>query len=170
MKWTGSCFIPTSLFDLGYVLYLGHHGGHCPIPTTHTYTGNQCLETDEEGQDSDDLFPGHGKTTTMTLVDVEGVHSHCVHWCNCDGAQSKDQQLLEAGLFPASFRNPKTAFTFNVLDHFHIDAMKCKTSANNFYSKLRRLSNNVFPDLIPVSEYLEICEYLFTSYFILGSI
>ncbi|KAH9031106.1 hypothetical protein EDB85DRAFT_1865967 [Lactarius pseudohatsudake] len=29
-----------------------------------------------------------------------------------------DIQLMMAGLFPATFRNPKTAFTFRVLEEF----------------------------------------------------
>ena len=47
------------------------------------------------------------------------------------------------------------AFTFEVLDHFHIDAMECKTAALNFYNKLRRLTNNVFPTTAPVSVNLQ---------------
>jgi len=39
---------------------------------------------------------------------------------------------------------------FNVLDEFLIDSLKCKTSASSFYSKLRRLISNAFPDTLPV--------------------
>ncbi|KDQ52137.1 hypothetical protein JAAARDRAFT_139229, partial [Jaapia argillacea MUCL 33604] len=48
-----------------------------------------------------------------------------------------------------SFKSPKTAFTFGVLDHFHIDAVECKTAVLNFYSKLRRITDNAFPDRFP---------------------
>jgi hypothetical protein len=37
-----------------------------------------------------------------------------------------------------------------VLDHFGIDAMECKTSAQSFFQKLRRVTNNAFPDEVPV--------------------
>ncbi|KAI6030160.1 hypothetical protein EDC04DRAFT_2898558 [Pisolithus marmoratus] len=49
-------------------------------------------------------------------------------------------------LFPASISKPKTAFTFTVLDHFLIDALECKTSAMSFYQKLKRFTNNAFPE------------------------
>ncbi|KAI6041972.1 hypothetical protein EDC04DRAFT_2601277 [Pisolithus marmoratus] len=49
-------------------------------------------------------------------------------------------------LFPASISKPKTAFTFAVLDHFLIDALECKTSAMSFYQKLKRFTNNAFPE------------------------
>jgi hypothetical protein len=40
------------------------------------------------------------------------------------------------GLFAASLQRPETAFTFNVLDYFHIDAMECHTAASNFVAKI----------------------------------
>ena len=49
---------------------------------------------------------------------------------------------------------PQTAFTFNVLDEFLIDSLECKTSAFSFYSKLRRLTDNAFPDTLPVCLYI----------------
>ncbi|KAG1829195.1 hypothetical protein EV424DRAFT_1317176, partial [Suillus variegatus] len=51
----------------------------------------------------------------------------------------------------ASTSHPWTAFTFDVLDHFLIDALECKTSAISFFQRLRRLTSNAFPDSIPVS-------------------
>jgi hypothetical protein len=54
-------------------------------------------------------------------------------------------------LYPASLTRPETAFTFGLLDYFHIDYLECKTSAMNFYSKLRRLTNSRFPHEVPVS-------------------
>ncbi|KAI6102310.1 hypothetical protein EV401DRAFT_1893973 [Pisolithus croceorrhizus] len=49
-------------------------------------------------------------------------------------------------LFPASISKPKTAFTFDVLDHFLVHALECKTSAMSFYQKLKRFTNNAFPE------------------------
>jgi hypothetical protein len=60
-------------------------------------------------------------------------------------------QLLRLGLYPSSVERPETAFTFSLLDYFHIDAVECKTSAHNFYNKLRRLTDSVFPYKVPVS-------------------
>jgi hypothetical protein len=49
-------------------------------------------------------------------------------------------------------------FTFDVLDNFYIDAMECKTSAGSFFSKLRRLTSNGFPEQVPVSEIEILCK------------
>ncbi|KAG2127183.1 uncharacterized protein EDB93DRAFT_1096648, partial [Suillus bovinus] len=90
-------------------------------------------------------------TTPVTIVHSSGVFEHNVAWCHCLGSDSQHVQLLKAGLFPASFTRPKTTFTFEVLDHFLIDALECKTSARSFYEKLTRLTNNAFQDTVPES-------------------
>ncbi|KAG2150757.1 uncharacterized protein EDB93DRAFT_1240253 [Suillus bovinus] len=75
---------------------------------------------------------------------------HNVVWCSCPGSSgSQHLQLLKAGLFPASTTHPRTAFTFEVLDLFLIDALECKTSASSFFEKLRRMANNSFLDKVP---------------------
>ncbi|KIK73637.1 hypothetical protein PAXRUDRAFT_177903, partial [Paxillus rubicundulus Ve08.2h10] len=51
-------------------------------------------------------------------------------------------------LFPASISRPETAFTFNVLDHYRIDNLECKTTATSFFSKLLRLTPKGTP--VPV--------------------
>ena len=61
-------------------------------------------------------------------------------------------QLMMAGLFPATFRNPKTAFTFQVLEEFHLDNLECKTTPSQFFSRLRRITNDEFPNSVLVRE------------------
>ena len=61
-------------------------------------------------------------------------------------------QLMAAGLFPATFQNPKTAFTFRVLEEFHMDNRECKTTPNQFISRLRRLTSDEFPNTVPVGQ------------------
>jgi hypothetical protein len=84
-------------------------------------------------------------------VDIIGVYHHKLRWCCCDNAEPHYAQLLRLGLYPASIERPETAFTFSLLDYFEVDAVECKTSANNFYNKLRRLTNSLFPQTVPVS-------------------
>lgn len=86
----------------------------------------------------------------MVLVDVGGVYSYPVVPCQCGTAEDIWKQLFHLGLFPASFAKPRTAFTFAVLDYFQVDALECTTAAMGFYSKLRRLTNEVFPHTVPV--------------------
>jgi hypothetical protein len=55
------------------------------------------------------------------------------------------------GLYPASMSHPAMAFTFQMLEYFHTDTMECRTSTSNYFNKLRRLTNESFPDTVPVS-------------------
>jgi hypothetical protein len=125
-QWTGTYFVPTTLFDLGFILHLGHVGMHC----TGNATGGEDVVMD--GADT----KGQVKGPNLTVVDIGGIFSHQVQWCHC----LKDQRhiaLLRMGLYPGSISRPKTAFTFRLLRYFHIDTMECNTSASNFYNKLR---------------------------------
>jgi hypothetical protein len=93
------------------------------------------------------------KETVICIVDVLGVFHHRFRWCCCESAEPTYAQLLRLGLYPASTDRPETAFTFSLLDYFNIDVVECKTSANNFYNKLRRLTNSLFPDAVPVRDF-----------------
>jgi hypothetical protein len=86
----------------------------------------------------------------ITVVDRSGVHEIGVSWCCCPEAPGHDIQLMMAGLFPATFHNPKTAFMFQVLGDFHLDNLECKTMPSQFFSRLRRLTNDEFPNTVPV--------------------
>jgi hypothetical protein len=86
----------------------------------------------------------------ITVIDRSGVHEIGVSWCRCPEAPERDMQLMMAGLFPATFHNPKTAFTFRVLEDFHLDNLECKTTPSQFFSRLRRFTNDEFPNTVPV--------------------
>ena len=88
----------------------------------------------------------------ITIIDRSGVHEIGVRWCCCPDAAKRDMQLMAAGLFPATFWNPKTAFTFRVLEEFHLDNLECKTTPSQFSSRLRRLTNDEFPNTVPVGQ------------------
>lgn len=125
--WKGNCFLPTQLMQIGYLLYLGHNGGPCPYIPHHLQIG-----------------------TLLTIVDSSGVHEHKVVKCFCPKSPEFYIQLLKQQLYPATISQPETAFTFSVLDNFYLDEMECKTSASNFFNKIRRITNNSFPHLVPV--------------------
>jgi hypothetical protein len=88
----------------------------------------------------------------ITIIDGSGVHEIGVRWCCCPDALERDMQLMTAGLFPATFRNPRTAFTFRVLEEFHLDNLECKTTPSQFFSRLRRLTSDEFPNSVPVGQ------------------
>jgi hypothetical protein len=154
-KWNGTYFDKTTLHDQGYILHLGHHGGICPDMEDPWLD----IEGNLPGADNVDLFQdGMAGQTKDVLEDgmvntvhTTGVFKHKVRWCQCQSAPKKTVQLFQLQLFPASHLQPETAFTFDVLDHFHIDAMECKTAAASFIKKLCRLTNNAFPYVVPVS-------------------
>jgi len=134
-QWKNGSFENISLCDVGYVFVLGH-----------SISGQGCPE-------DDDLFGDR----RMTVIHVNGVFEHCIRFCRCKDALSEHEQLFQHRLFPATFDRPETAFTLDVLDYYGIDAMECKTSAQSFFQKLRRVTNNAFPDEVPV------CSSLYTT-------
>jgi CxC2 like cysteine cluster associated with KDZ transposases len=86
----------------------------------------------------------------MTIVDCQGVFDMEVLFCACSDGRSRDEQLLRAGLFPATFKQIETLFTFAVLDNFLTDNLECKTTAQQYYSKLQSMTSNMFPDNVQV--------------------
>jgi CxC2 like cysteine cluster associated with KDZ transposases len=153
--WTGKFFNRADLGDLGLSINLGHNGALCPqyrISETWEDMEDVDVQADEDNyvmdEEDTDLF--HTKKKSMVFVDSSGIYQRNIRWCQCSTAAPYDIQLLDMRLFPATSSRPSTAFTFTVLDQFYIEAMECKTSAFSFYSKLRRLTDNCFPHLIPV--------------------
>ncbi|KAG2738071.1 hypothetical protein P692DRAFT_201731898, partial [Suillus brevipes Sb2] len=143
--WNNMCFHDVTLAELGFIWYLGHGGEPCP-----SYGGSEiygCQHERVDGVTEPGSLPQD--TTPVTVVHSSGVFTHNMSWCCCLGSNPQHLQLLRAGLFPASSTRPRTAFTFEVLDHFLIDALECKTSARSFFEKLTRLTNNAFPDSVP---------------------
>ncbi|KIN95435.1 hypothetical protein M404DRAFT_165956, partial [Pisolithus tinctorius Marx 270] len=134
-KWNGTHYQATSLMELGFLWHIGHGSLPCP----HNEKGHPIT-----GQRS--------SWSQMTIVHTEGIFTHEICWCSCPGSDATDWHLhlLRERLFLASITKPRTAFTFGVLNHFLIDALECKTSAMSFYQKLKRFTNNAFPERVPV--------------------
>ena len=92
------------------------------------------------------------KYPILIIVDISGIHEIPVHYCTChDIPTPHDSQLLDLGLFPATFKRIRTAFTFQVLDDFRMDNLESKTTAYQYYNKLRRVTNPAFPSSVQVS-------------------
>ena len=86
----------------------------------------------------------------LAVVSTSGISEMEVLYCICPGAMPGHEQLLQAGLLPSSFDEPETAFTFSVLDDFLADNLECKTTAQQYYSKLQSITNKMFPYRVPV--------------------
>ena len=84
----------------------------------------------------------------LTVVDTTGIHEIRTRVCRCHPPTINPlyKQLIDMGLYPSSTERPRTVFTFRVLHHFDLTNLEGKTSAWHYYSTLRRLSSNVFPE------------------------
>ena len=154
----GQHFEHSDLNDLGCVIDLRHHTNECAPHNTNTdMCGESTADLSDKDIDNDDRNIDHSSaeripvTSNLIFVSSTGIFKRWVKWCRCPNASKPYVQLLRAKLFPASFKRPSTAFTFDVLDHFRVDALECKTAAMNFMSKLVRITNEAFPADVPVS-------------------
>ena len=144
--WNGRCFLPSDLLHIELVIHLGHRGSPCPQYITEQWDNNR-VERDTDSEPDPNRTDAHH----LQIVHSNGVCQRNICYCKCPNAPSHHIQLLQHHLFPSSYKKPQTAFTFDVLNHFHIEAMECKTSAGAFYSKLKRFTSNTFPNTVPVS-------------------
>jgi hypothetical protein len=87
---------------------------------------------------------------SLLLVDASGLISLPTIWCACDGSERKpDEDLLDLQLYPVSYIKTKTVFTFRCLDDYRLSNLECKTSAYQYFQKLRRLTNPALPQSVP---------------------
>ena len=86
----------------------------------------------------------------ITIVDRSGIFNMEIVFCVCPNGGKEEVQLLQAGLFPATFKQIETVFTHTVLDDFLRDNLECKTTAQQYYSKLQMATSKMFPNTIPV--------------------
>ncbi|KAF8273372.1 hypothetical protein EI94DRAFT_1696667 [Lactarius quietus] len=156
-KWTGKYFMPSWLQEIGVNLHLGHSGDMDCDEEASCQAGS-CEKDDVTanfnfGSSKPDCHNKDGKPF-ITVINRSGIHEIGINWCCCPEAPKHDSQLMMAGLFPATFHNPKTAFTFWVLEEFHLDNLKCKTTPSQFFSRLKRLTSEEFPNTVPVGVFI----------------
>ena len=124
--------------------------------TTIPVISDALFDHPEEFLEANDSIPGRmytapSRNPMLTAVDQGGVFNMEVVFCVCsDRYDDKDEQLLQSGLFPATLKSIKTVFTFSVLDDFLKDNLECKTTAQQYYSKLQSTTSRMFPNLVPV--------------------
>ena len=162
-KWTGDFFKKTSLNAEGFILHLGHGGLCCPANVA-SAAEPEVAEDKLDDVVDEVLLEGWEPrdARTLVIVDVSRVHQLNVSWCCCQNAPDHSSQLFEHSLFPASTSQPSTAFTFAVLEYFHVDAVECKTSASNFFNKLCRLTDFSSPQSVPMSKTYMTCNFCLT--------
>ena len=86
----------------------------------------------------------------LTIVDRSGIFNMEIVFCVCPDGRKEEVQLLQAGLFPATFKQIEMVFTHTVLDDFLRDNLECKTTAQQYYSKLQLATSKMFLNIVPV--------------------
>ncbi|TEB31109.1 hypothetical protein FA13DRAFT_1754893 [Coprinellus micaceus] len=129
--WTSKlgCFVRHDISALSpsFSVHLGHDGDRCPFSDP------------SEG----------GKAIDITLITGNGVHRTRVRFCSCHGIPDQFSQLMKAGFFPATVKQPRTAFSFSVLDQFQRLQLQCKAAAYDFCATLRRATDDAFTSKVP---------------------
>jgi CxC2 like cysteine cluster associated with KDZ transposases len=173
----GSYFEPAWLFQVGLVLHLGHNGAPCPSyfhPSVPDVVGQDSDDYEDDFNDATEgdgtnnivkemkqftsIYDLHSTTFSMpvdchklTVINVSSVHQMWVKWRNCpNSCQEQENHLLQMGLFPVSYKNIKSTFTFKVLDGAHLSNLECKSSAYQYYQKLWRITSPLFPNAVKV--------------------
>ncbi|KAG0692573.1 hypothetical protein DFH29DRAFT_1008433 [Suillus ampliporus] len=114
--WTDMYFQQISLQDLGLCIQLGHPAGiQCDNPV---------------------------RAFDFTVLDINGIHSVSLFFCNCATAKTRTIQLLRSCWYPATTTDPRTTATFHLLDNFQMYTFKSKGSAFEYWQALSRLSDN----------------------------
>jgi len=127
-EWNGEHLVTRTLMALGLIVHIGH-------------SGQPCIHLDDSGGPQ-----------VLTIMDVNGVHEVRIAWCRCFNAMSFAEQLLSRKLFPASIVKPRTAFTFRALKLFHMVHHVGRTTPWDFAGTMHRLTDNVDPASVPVSQ------------------
>jgi hypothetical protein len=90
------------------------------------------------------------------IIHTNGIHTTKLRFCGCPGAPDNLTQLMCAELFPSTPSDPRSAYTFAVLKDFHMHNLQSKCGAFDYILSLRRLTDNVFTNKVPVSQSYEI--------------
>ncbi|KZP16150.1 hypothetical protein FIBSPDRAFT_895199 [Athelia psychrophila] len=116
LKWSGTHFQEIMLYSLGLRVHLGHDGDACPCPRS--------------------ILEG------FTVFDINGIHLAGLVFCGCIGAPRNNIQLLRMRWFPGTVKDPHSAYTFDVLNTFHLLNLQGKLSLHDFYHALHRKCDN----------------------------
>ena len=126
------CFKKRDLSELGFVYSLGHQGQKCPQVSSST-----------------------PRTNNFVVTHVNGIHAVRLQYCECTSPHrpSPEEQLVIAGLIPASFQKLQSAFTVDVLEDAHEDILASRKSSYDYMRKLRRRTHNWAAHTVTVGEF-----------------
>jgi CxC2 like cysteine cluster associated with KDZ transposases len=158
--WNKDHFSPSWLWKIGAGVNLCTSNACDPVSSFPSSEGSSPDDEDQasQWQTNDDFTFGAdpkvcsiGGRKVLIVIHLNGVHYLPFHFCRCSGHAQDDLQLLRHGFYPATFKNIRTVFTFQLLDDYLLDILECHTSTFHYYSKLVRLTDKPFPHTVPVS-------------------
>ncbi|KAI0042910.1 hypothetical protein FA95DRAFT_1584271 [Auriscalpium vulgare] len=116
-RWNGTFFEKYSLMDAGFVVQLGHDDLVCPNP--------------------------RNTLSTLTVIDVSGIHRVAVRFCDCANMQTSRTfvQVLRARWWPATVQRPRTAVTLRTCELFHALTLQGKMNAYDFWHGPSRVTD-----------------------------
>ncbi|KAH6867625.1 hypothetical protein BKA70DRAFT_1380018 [Coprinopsis sp. MPI-PUGE-AT-0042] len=142
----GSFYKPSWLWKLGIFINLCPHNQGCvpcasqnSSPLKNKPAPSPTKPESDHWTNNDDLT--YGAKPKGRYVDDRKVLI-VVH---TNGIHHLPFSLLRMGFYPSTFNEPRTVFTYALLDDYLLQILECFTSTHHFYSKLRRLTNSSFP-------------------------
>lgn len=117
------------LSDIGLEVDLGHNGERCR--------------------------GGSNQGRLLSIIHEHGITSMKIHFCNCIDSKTGSPkplnvQLIEYGLFPATWERPRTLVTTQCLKRFNLLSLQSQVNAWDFVRYLVRSTDNVDPDKVQV--------------------
>jgi hypothetical protein len=112
-------FMDTSLAELGLVIQLNHRRGICPKATV--------------------------QTQGFTVYHTNGAHIVNISYCTCHShlpQNSRLGQIFRQRWLPATWKRPRTAFTFACMNTFHLLNLQSKCNLYDYYATLTRITDN----------------------------
>ncbi|KAJ6568128.1 hypothetical protein B0H10DRAFT_1965119 [Mycena sp. CBHHK59/15] len=107
----------------------------------------------------DRFFEKHDFCRVMTNATIglghygewNGIHATTISFCRCPTADGKRgdaefKQLLKAGIFPRSVKEPKTGYMLGLLDYYRQERSQGKGSTYNFVHVLRGEVDRAYPN------------------------
>ncbi|KAF7345166.1 CxC2 domain-containing protein [Mycena sanguinolenta] len=89
----------------------------------------------------------HHLSRPFTLVDSNGIHATMAEMESTPLPHFR--QLLRAGIFPGSVKEPKTGYTLTLLERFRQQRNQDKGSLYDFVHVLQRLADPIFAEDVP---------------------
>ncbi|KAG1722947.1 hypothetical protein EDB19DRAFT_1916378 [Suillus lakei] len=86
--------------------------------------------------------PAPAFNDNFIVLEINGIHSVALNFCNCTTVQTHNIQLLHTRWYPSTTTNPQMAATFHLLDHFQMYTFKSKGSTFEYYQSLLHLTDN----------------------------